>query len=146
MALTKYHIGDLIEPYNKKCGIPNLMPDDVSGINIDKEFLEPAKQVGEDTSSYKLVPPNYFACNLMHVGRDEVLPIALNHTNHDKIVSPAYSVFKIKNEKDVLKEYPQKKIATSGFIQILPLDKVCLGKISVKLTSVSHLSKSSVNM
>jgi type I restriction enzyme S subunit len=105
MALTKYYIGDLVEPYNQKCGTPNLMPEDVSGISIDKEFFEPAKQVGEDTSSYKVVPPNYFACNLMHVGRDEVLPIALNHSDHNKIVSPAYSVFKIKNEDVVLKEY-----------------------------------------
>lgn len=105
MALTKYYIGDLVEPYNQKCGTPNLMPEDVSGISIDKEFFEPAKQVGEDTSSYKVVPPNYFACNLMHVGRDEVLPIALNHSEHNKIVSPAYSVFKIINEDVVLKEY-----------------------------------------
>lgn len=105
MGLNKYHIGDLIEPYSKKCGISNLLPDDVSGINIDKEFFEPAKQVGEDTCGYKVVPPNYFACNLMHVGRDEVLPVALNHSGHNKIVSPAYSVFRIKNENAVMKEY-----------------------------------------
>ena len=105
MGLSKYRIGDLIEPYSKKCGISDLLPDDVSGINIDKEFFEPAKQVGEDTSGYKVVPPNYFACNLMHVGRDEVLPVALNHSDHNKIVSPAYSVFRIKNEDADLKEY-----------------------------------------
>lgn len=105
MGLSKYRIGDLIEPYSIKCGISDLLPDDVSGINIDKEFFEPAKQVGEDTSGYKVVPPNYFACNLMHVGRDEVLPVALNHSDHNKIVSPAYSVFRIKNEDAVLKEY-----------------------------------------
>ncbi len=105
MGLSKHKIGDFIEPYSHRCGIPDLLPEQVSGINIEKEFFEPAKQVGEDTSSYKIVPPNYFACNLMHVGRDEVLPIALNHTNNNKIVSPAYSVFKINNEEIVLKEY-----------------------------------------
>ncbi len=105
MGLSKYRIGDLIEPYSKKCGISDLQPNDVSGINIDKEFFEPAKQVGEDSSGYKIVPPNYFACNLMHVGRDEVLPVALNHSGHNKIVSPAYSVFRIKNEDTVMKEY-----------------------------------------
>ncbi len=105
MALTKYKIGDLIEPYSERCGIENLSPNDISGISIDKEFLEPAKQVGDDTSAYKVVPPTYFACNLMHVGRDIVLPIALNHTNSNKIVSPAYSVFKIKDETILLKEY-----------------------------------------
>lgn len=105
MALTKYKIGAFIELFTKKCGIPNLLIEQVSGINIDKEFFEPARQIGSDTSDYKIVPPNYFACNLMHVGRDEVLPIALNHTEHEKIVSPAYTVFKLSHEKYVIKEY-----------------------------------------
>jgi len=105
MGLNKYHIGDFVELYSQKCGIPNLTPEQVSGISIDKEFFEPARQVGEDTSGYKIVPPNYFACNLMHVGRDEVLPIALNHSGNNKIVSPAYSVFKLKNENYIIKEY-----------------------------------------
>lgn len=105
MGLSKHKIGEFIEPYSQRCGIANLIPEQVSGINIDKEFFEPARQVGEDTSGYKIVPPNYFACNLMHVGRDEVLPIALNHSGTNKVVSPAYTIFKIKNEEIVLKEY-----------------------------------------
>ncbi|MBR5674272.1 MAG: hypothetical protein IKW97_07720 [Muribaculaceae bacterium] len=105
MALTKYKIGYFVEPYSCRCNLSDLTPEEVSGINIDKEFFEPAKQVGEDTSNYKVVPPNYFACNLMHVGRDEVLPVALNHTEHNKIVSPAYSVFKLNKENLISKEY-----------------------------------------
>ncbi|UPS45564.1 restriction endonuclease subunit S [Prevotella sp. E15-22] len=105
MGLTKYNIGYFVEPYNEKCGIANLLPDQISGINIDKEFFEPARQVGDDTSNYKIVPSDYFACNLMHVGRDEVLPIALNHSKKNKVVSPAYTVFKLKHEDLLLKEY-----------------------------------------
>ena len=105
MGLKKYKIGDFIEPFSKRSGISNLLPEQVSGINIDKEFFEPAKQVGEDTSNYKVVPPNHFACNLMHVGRDNSLPIALNHSKNNKYVSPAYSVFKIKDDGIVLKEF-----------------------------------------
>lgn len=105
MTMKKYKIGDFIELFSKRSGIQNLLPEQVSGINIDKEFFEPAKQVGEDTSSYKLVPPNHFACNLMHVGRDNSLPIAMNHSEKNKYVSPAYSVFKIKDDGIVLKEY-----------------------------------------
>ena len=105
MALTKYRLGDFVELFNEKCGIPNLTVNDVSGVNRDKEFFEPSKQVGADTSSYKIVPPNHFACNLMHVGRDEVLPLALNHTDKNKYVSPAYTVFRIKNGTPLLKEY-----------------------------------------
>ena len=105
MALNKYKIGDLIEIFSKKCDIPNLTINDVSGINRDKEFFEPAKQVGKNTSDYKVVPPDYFACNLMHVGRDVVLPIALNCSQKNKIVSPAYTVFKIADETIILKEF-----------------------------------------
>ena len=80
MGLSKIKIGIFVEQYNEACGIAKLTLDDVSGINRDKEFFEPSKQVGADTSKYKVVPPDYFACNLMHVGRDVVLPIALNHS------------------------------------------------------------------
>lgn len=105
MKLTKCRIGDCVEVYNQACGIADLTVDDVSGVNRDKEFFEPSKQVGGDTSKYKIVPPNYFACNLMHVGRDRLLPIALNHTDKTKYVSPAYTVFKIKEGTALLKEY-----------------------------------------
>lgn len=105
MALINVRFGDYIKLVKIKCGISNLTPDDVSGINRDKEFFEPSKQVGGDTSSYKAVPPNCFACNIMHVGRDVVLPIALNATNKNKIVSPAYTVFEWTGDNVLLKEY-----------------------------------------
>ncbi len=105
MGLSKVKIGTFVEIYNEACNIPNLTVNDVSGVNRDKEFFEPSKQVGADTSKYKVVPPNYFACNLMHVGRDVVLPIAINYTDHPKYVSPAYTVFKIINEKIILKDF-----------------------------------------
>lgn len=105
MALNKYKIGNLIEQYKKKCGINNLTPYDISGINREKEFFEPSNQVGSDTSNYKEVPINYFACNLMHVGRDVVLPIAFNNTDRTKYVSPAYTIFKIIDNNIILNEY-----------------------------------------
>ena len=105
MGLSRIKIGSFVELYSQACGIPDLTLNDVSGINRDKEFFEPSKQVGADTSKYKVVPPDYFACNLMHVGRDVVLPIALNHSGKNKIVSPAYTVFKVTDERLILKEY-----------------------------------------
>ena len=105
MGLSKIKIGIFVEQYNEACGIAKLTLDDVSGINRDKEFFEPSKQVGADTSKYKVVPPDYFACNLMHVGRDVVLPIALNHSGKKKYVSPAYTIFKINDESVILREY-----------------------------------------
>lgn len=105
MALTRIKLGKYIEPYSHKCDIPNLTNDEVSGVNKDKEFFEPSNQVGSDTSKYKIVPPGHFACNLMHVGRDVVLPIAYNHSNSNKIVSPAYFVFDFKENTELLSEY-----------------------------------------
>ena len=102
MGLSKIRIGDYITQQKEKCNNPNLTCWDVSGVNKDKQFFEPSQQVGGDTSNYKTVPPNYFACNLMHIGRDCVMPIAMNNTSKNKIVSPAYTVFKLNNEKELL--------------------------------------------
>lgn len=105
MVLTKYKLGDLMHLYSCKCGVPDLTPYQVSGVNKDKEFFEPSHQIGEDTSKYQIVPRRHFACNLMHVGRDRVLPIAYNHSDYEKIVSPAYTVFSLKESCGVLDDY-----------------------------------------
>lgn len=105
MALRKIKLGSVLIPFKEKCNVPNLSSFDVSGINKDKEFFEPSRQVASDTSNYQKVPPKYFACNLMHVGRDVVLPIAYNHTNKIKHVSPAYSVFKLEENCGLLDYY-----------------------------------------
>lgn len=105
MVLTKYKLGDLMHLYSCKCGVPDLTPYQVSGVNKDKEFFEPSHQKGEDTSKYQIVPRRHFACNLMHVGRDRVLPIAYNHSDYEKIVSPAYTVFSLKESCGVLDDY-----------------------------------------
>ena len=105
MGLTNIKLGKYIELYSEPCNISNLTNDDVSGVNKDKEFFEPSNQVGNNTSKYKIVPPGYFACNLMHVGRDVVLPIAYNHSAMNKIVSPAYHVFKFIENDEILSEY-----------------------------------------
>lgn len=50
--------------------------DRVLGINIDKFFMPSvANVIGTDLSKYKLITKGKFACNPMHVGRDERLPV-----------------------------------------------------------------------
>lgn len=74
------------------------------GINIDKCFMPSvANVIGTDLSTYKVVANGQFACNLMHVGRDEKIPVALNKGDAI-IVSPAYFVFEIAND-EILPEY-----------------------------------------
>ena len=98
----KYKLGDLIEQVNIKCGFLNYP--NISGINILKQFM-PSKNVGTDTSKYLRVPFGHFACNLMHVGRDEKIPMALNLSKEDVVVSNAYFIFKVIDEIHLMKEY-----------------------------------------
>jgi len=41
----------------------------------------------------------------MHIGRDKILPIGLNTLSIDRIVSPAYTVFKVTNHEVVLEKW-----------------------------------------
>ena len=75
------------------------------GINIDKFFMPSvANIIGVDLKKYKVVGKYQFACNRMHVGRDERLPISMSTFDYDFIVSPAYDVFEVITS-DVLPEY-----------------------------------------
>ena len=48
------------------------------GININKNFMPSLANVSEtDLSKYRVIRKGHFACNIMHVGRDERLPISL---------------------------------------------------------------------
>ena len=69
----------------------------VNGVNKDKLFM-PSVANGADLTKHKLVRKNQFSCNLMHVGRDVAVPVALNSHDEPIIVSPAYIVFNVKND------------------------------------------------
>ena len=76
------------------------------GVSIDKKFIKSvANIIGTDLSKYKIVSKNCFVCSLMQVSRDEKIPVARWDNETDAIVSPAYKVFKIKDEKSVLPKY-----------------------------------------
>ena len=76
------------------------------GINIDKYFMPSvANVIGTDLSAYKLVSKMQFACNLMHVGRDEKIPMAMLTEDNPIIVSPAYFVFEVLEPNVLLPEY-----------------------------------------
>ena len=76
------------------------------GINIDKHFMPSvANVIGTDLSTYKIVSRMQFACNLMHVGRDEKIPMALLTGDKPIIVSPAYFVFEVIESNVLLPEY-----------------------------------------
>lgn len=97
-------IGSFIKRLNNRN--TGLLTTNLLGINIDKYFMPSVANVhGTNLSKYKLVYKNQFACNRMHVGRDERLPIALSNSEEPFIVSPAYDVFEITNTKELLPQY-----------------------------------------
>ena len=105
MSKTNYkRLGDYIREVdvrNRDLKVTRLM-----GINIGKYFMPSvANVIGTDLSNYKVVAKNQFACNLMHVGRDEKIPMAMLENNEFVIVSPAYFVFQISQLESLLPEY-----------------------------------------
>ena len=88
------------------CRNSDFVTDRVLGINIDKYFMPSvANVIGTDLSKYKLISKGTFACNPMHVGRDERLPLALYDGDTPAIISPAYFMFEIINTDVLNKEY-----------------------------------------
>lgn len=84
----------------------DLISTNVQGISIDKEFIPSvANVIGTDLSKYKLISKGIFACNPMHVGRDERLPIALYSNLTPAIVSPAYFMFEVIDSSILDEEY-----------------------------------------
>ena len=97
-------LGDYIREVNVRNR--ELEVTDPMGININKHFMPSvANVIGTDLSTYKLVSKMQFACNLMHVGRDEKIPMAMHTEDNLIIVSPAYFVFEVINTDQLLPEY-----------------------------------------
>lgn len=105
MSKAEYkRLGDYIREVNVRNR--DLKVTKPMGINIDKRFMPSvANVIGTDLSTYKLVSRTQFACNLMHVGRDEKIPMAMLTENKPIIVSPAYFVLEVIEPNVLLPEY-----------------------------------------
>ena len=104
MSMNYKKLGDIVELIDERNKA--LESSEVLGISIDKEFMPSvANTIGTDLSNYKLLRMNTFACNPMHVGRDERLPVSLYKKDIPAIVSPAYFIFRVKNENKVLPDF-----------------------------------------
>lgn len=97
-------IGDYIQIINNRN--KDLVTTNLMGVNIYKNFMPSvANTSGLDLSKYKLIQKGQFATNLMHVNRDEVLPVGLYQSDEPSIVSPAYITFEVIDENELLPEY-----------------------------------------
>lgn len=97
-------LGELIKLIDERNS--HLVTTRLLGINIDKFFMPSvANVIGTDLSRYKLLRKGLFACNPMHVGRDERLPVALFQEEQPAIVSPAYFMFEVLDSGILDEEY-----------------------------------------
>lgn len=91
----------LVDRRNRDLSVTNLL-----GLNIKKEFMPSvANQTELDLSKYKVIKQGQFVLNVMQVGRDEVLRVALYREEEPSIVSPAYLTFEVIPESGVHPEY-----------------------------------------
>lgn len=96
MALTKYKLGELIDPCDERNveGVYTL--DDVKGISTGKEFIDTkANMDGVSLSSYKVVNPQEFAYVADTSRRGEKIAIAFNDSEKAILISSIYTVFRV---------------------------------------------------
>ena len=100
----KLKIGELLEVVDRRNS--ELLYSGVQGININKTFFPTVANVDDgNTKNYKVVEQNQFAFSGMQTGRDMCIRIALNEEQKPIIVSPAYTVLKIKDDNVVLTHF-----------------------------------------
>lgn len=75
------------------------------GVDKNKTFINTVASTGGlDLSKYKVIQTHQFVYSGMQTGRDMCIRVALN-SGSDIIVSPAYSIFEVKDESEVVPEY-----------------------------------------
>lgn len=112
-ATTYQPLGNFIRKVdnrNRDLKVKNLV-----GLTIEKAFIPSvANIIGTDLSNYKVIRKRQFACSLMQVSRDGKMPIAM-FAEEEGIMSPAYPMFEVADEKVLLPEYLMMWFARSEF-------------------------------
>ena len=97
-------IGDFIELIDVRNN--DLRVNHLLGLSITKEFIPSvANTVGTNMSNYKIIKKNQFACSVMQVRRDKKMPIALLKDFEEAVISQAYPVFQVIDEKVLSPDY-----------------------------------------
>lgn len=97
------YVCDILEEIDQRN--ENNKISDVQGLNINKQFMPSVADTAKvDLRKYKIVKKGQFAFSGMQTGRDKCIRIALFDGDDPIIISPAYSVFRVKTS-EVLPEY-----------------------------------------
>ncbi|MCZ8240017.1 MAG: restriction endonuclease subunit S [Leptospiraceae bacterium] len=97
-------IGDyiqLVDERNQGHQVKQLL-----GLSISKQFIPSvANIIGTDMENYKIIRKNQFACSTMQVRRDKKMPVALLKEVDEAIISQAYPIFRVADERKLLPDY-----------------------------------------
>jgi len=107
-------LGDYIQLVDERN--KGLKVDKLLGLSISKQFIPSvANIIGTDMENYKIISKNQFACSLMQVRRDKKMPVALLQDFDKAIISQAYPVFEVKDDKELIPEYLMMWFSRSEF-------------------------------
>lgn len=104
MGLIKARIGDIIQLIDIRN--VDLKYSTVYGLDINKSFIPTLANLSNvNLGNYKIVEKGRFVFSGMQTGRDENIRIALYENDEPALISPAYSMFKVRDLNIVLSEY-----------------------------------------
>lgn len=102
-SADKVPVGDLLEEIDLRNADGSIT--NIQGINIEKQFMPSvADTASVNIRNYKVVREGQFAYSSMQTGRDECIRIALYDKDTPILISPAYSVLRVK-EPSAVAEY-----------------------------------------
>lgn len=102
-SARKVTVGDLLEEIDSRNADGSIT--NIQGINIEKQFmLSVADTASVNIRNYKVLREGQFAYSSMQTGRDKCIRIALYDKDTPALISPAYSVLRVK-EPSAVAEY-----------------------------------------
>lgn len=97
-------LGDYIQPVNNRN--KNLVDIPLLGVSIKKVLMPSiANIIGTDMSTYKLISKNQFAYGPVTSRNGDKISMALLEEHNGAMISQAYTVFEVIDEKKLLPEY-----------------------------------------
>jgi type I restriction enzyme S subunit len=91
----------LVDKRNTELSVTNLL-----GISIQKKFITSlANTTGTNMANYRIIENNQFAYSPVTSRNGEKITVALLKEHEDAILSPAYTVFEVKDKKELIPEF-----------------------------------------
>ena len=102
----KVKIGDFIEVCDERNSEGIYTLKNLRGVSIEKKFIDTkADMAGVSLVPYIVVKPDYFVFVPVTSRNGEKITLAINDSDDTYIVSSAYTVFRVKDTKELLPEY-----------------------------------------